>query len=636
MNELPVSNIEQALKEGRSLDQIKSTLIATGYSDTEIDQAISEIGASGVFLSDKNSIGPNLTGPMTVSVNDDGIVAKIKHFVVWNRTFISRSAIVLVVVIVCGAGFGAFRQFTNNYLANQNSAGPGSKKPSVATTPVYALGSKPQSLSSSSAGVGHGQIAKGGSTPYSTKSPGESCNELALSSAANGTTDDTTALQNFVNQAITDQKSSTTICLQPSLNLLVTSSINVNGRVSLNFNGSTIKKSSQMNGYALNVTSPSVSVANLNINGDGAGGGGIEWTAGQGKIDNINVSGTSGRGVDLTGNGSSLNIQNSSSDYNNSGQNGIGFAAGRNTQLVTNNTSATNNSRSGYFLTQANNSSISGSSANNVVAGLEVEATNNLAIPNYTSTSDWHYGIYLGGDSNACNIGTLNILNTGIAQGSLSTNGYGAGIEFFGATNCTINTINDTITYSGTSGYGVAIAHQGGNTGYVDQGSDNNTFENVNVTHTGNPGIDITGTSSNNTLVNADTTNCSVGVNIGEGTIDNNGNVFDNLALNHDWYGGIGIENSSSNVFKSVNATDVGSHYPSDNGKAVVRIIGTADSNVIDQINAYINQPIPAEPEYIIYGDSPSVNNSATLGTIQSGTYSTAQWIDNNGGNHFQ
>ncbi|MGA2208277.1 MAG: hypothetical protein ABSH30_01435 [Acidimicrobiales bacterium] len=443
----------------------------------------------------------------------------------------------------------------------------------------------------------------------------------------------------YIEAAEAAQTSGTTVCLPADSRLSVDATATVTAPALLNFNGATLTKSASMVGPVLSVAGSSVDVVNLDVAGNelgGAQGGGVAWLGLDGLMYNDHVSNTAANGVQVTGSDGSLTIEASSSDDNiNADLTGDGFFAAQGALLTTVDTSANWNDRSGYFLADvADGSSVSGSSADNRFAGLEAEASNGLKIPEFVSTSDWHYGLYIGGDSNACAIGQLRITNTGIAQGDLPGNSYGAGIEFFGATNCQVTSIIDTITYQPTSGYGVALARQSSGGGYVGRGSDGNLFRNVQVTGTGNPGIDITGASSHNTFLAANASDCSVGVNIGEGTVGNDGNAFAHLVLDNDWFSGIGIENSDANVFQMVQLIDIGSRYPSASGNAGIRLIGAAGANAFEHVAVGVGPHAASDhasyklPQYIVFAQAGTVANRVGIASLTSGTYAQAPWAD--------
>jgi hypothetical protein len=467
-----------------------------------------------------------------------------------------------------------------------------------------------------------------GGSPVTPRS--EACSSSASLSSA--------SLQTYIETAQAAQTSGRTVCVPADSRFTVDATATVTAPALLNFNGATITKAPFMVGPVLSVAAAGVDVVNLDLAGNergGAQGGGVLWLGLDGLMYNDHVSNTAANGVQVTGPDASLTIDASSSDDNvNSDLTGDGFFAARGALLTTVDTSATWNDRSGYFLVHvADGSSVSGSSADNRFAGLEVQAANGLKIPEFVSTSDWHYGLYIGGDSNACSIGQLQITNTGIAQGDLPGNSYGAGIEFFGATNCQVTSITDTITWP-TSGYGVALAHQSSRGGYVGRGSDGNLFRNVRVSGTGNPGIDITGASSHNVFLAANASGCAVGVNIGEGTVGNDGNVFAHLVLDNDWFSGIGLENSNANVFQMVQLIDVGSRYPSASGNAGVRLIGTADGNAFEHVavgvapHAANDRSSYKLPQYVVFAQSGTVANRVGIASLTAGTYAEAPWAD--------
>jgi hypothetical protein len=446
-------------------------------------------------------------------------------------------------------------------------------------------------------------------------------------------------LQAYIDAAEAAQTSGRTVCLPANSQLTVDSTATVTAPALLNFNGAMITKAPLMVGPVLSVAGAGVDVVNLHLAGNergGAQGGGVAWLGSDGLMYNDHVSNTTSNGVKVTGADASLTIVLSSSDDNvNSDLTGDGFFASQGALLTTVDTSATWNDRSGYFLADiADGSSVSGLSADNRFAGIEAEATNGLKIPDFVSTSDWHYGLYIGGDSNACSIGQLHITNTGIAQGDLPGNSYGAGIEFFGARDCQVTSITDTISYHQTSGYGVALARQSSGGDYVGRGSDGNLFRNVQVSGTGNPGIDITGASSGNSFLAANASDCSVGVNIGEGTVDNDGNMFAHLVLDNDWFAGIGIENSSANVFQMVQLIDVGSRYPSARGNAGIRLIGVAGGNTYEHVTVGVGPHAAGDhagyklPQYIVFAQSGTLANRVGIASLTPGTYADAPWAD--------
>jgi hypothetical protein len=256
------------------------------------------------------------------------------------------------------------------------------------------------------------------------------------------------AVQTYVDAAEIAYRDHTRLCPRAGLRLTVAGTIRVANPAYLDFNGARLTKAAGFDGWVLEVAAGDVSVLNVAINGNRtahAGGGGIEWLGGAGGLmDDVHVSGTSTDGVEVVGSRASVAIEQSSSDFNGvSTMTGDGFAVGEGAHAEIVGGEAAHNDRIGYFFFRAGSgSSLDGASSYNRFAGIQVEATNSLAIPAFTSTADWHYGLYIGGDSSDCSIGHLRIVNTGIAQGQLPTSGYGDAIEFFGATHCRVDTLH--------------------------------------------------------------------------------------------------------------------------------------------------------------------------------------------------
>jgi hypothetical protein len=467
--------------------------------------------------------------------------------------------------------------------------------------------------------------------------PTESCSRIESLSGAG-------SLQSYIDASERAQEHHQTVCLKAGATLTVDTTATVAAPALLDFNGATVTKAPTMVGPVIGVRGANVSVVDLNIDGnerDGARGGGILWQGRDGLIYEVGVRDTETDGIELTGSGSSLVAERSSSDGNvNATLTGDGFFASAGTRLQTVQTTAEHNDRSGYFLARvAAGSSVSGSSSFNRFAGLEVEDSTGLRVPSFSSTGDWHYGLYIGGDSTACSIGHVGVLNTGIAQGKLPTNPFGAGMEMFGVSKCTVRAFTDAVTYGGGSGYGLALARQPPGEGFAARGSDGNDFGNVRVTGTGNPGIDITGSSSDNTIVDATASRCAVGFNIGEGTVANDGNVFDHVVLQDDSVSGIGVESSNGNIFKVVQLLDVGSRYQPQNGNAEIRLIGSAAGNVFADVTVALSSRAAEpknyrEPQCVVYADAGTADNRVGLANVAAGSYARALFIDH-GHNHF-
>lgn len=451
------------------------------------------------------------------------------------------------------------------------------------------------------------------------------------------------SLQSYIDAAEHAQQEHKTVCVSPGAKLTADATVTVAEPALLDFNGATITKAPTMGGPVIAVRGAHVSIVDLSVDGNqrnGATGGGILWQAAAGLIYEVAVVDAETDGVELIGTGTSLVAERSSSDGNvNASLTGDGFFASAGTRLQTVQTSAEHNDHSGYFLARTAGSSVSGTSGFNRFAGLEVEDSSGLRVPSFASTDDWHYGLDIGGDSTACSIGHVDIVNTGIAQGKLPTNPYGAGMELFGVSKCRVSALTDAVTYTAGSGYGLAIARQPPGEGFAVRGSDGNNFESVRVSGTGNPGIDITGSSSDNTIVDATASGCAVGFNIGEGTVANDGNVFDHVVLQDDSVSGIGVESSNGNIFKVVQLLDVGSRYPPEVGNADIRLIGSASGNVFGDVTVTLSSRA-AEPKsyrqplYVVYGDPGTADNRVGLASVAAGSYRQAPFIDH-GHNHF-
>jgi hypothetical protein len=454
----------------------------------------------------------------------------------------------------------------------------------------------------------------------------------------------TGSLQSYIDASEHAQQHHKTVCLKAGATLTVDATATVAEPALLDFNGATITKAPTMAGPVMGVRGAHVSIVDVSIDGNqrnGAKGGGILWQAAAGLIYEVAVVDTESDGIELTGSGTSLVAERSSSDGNvNAELTGDGFFASAGTRLLTVQTSAEHNDHAGYFLGRvAAGSSVSGSSSFNRFAGLQVEDSTGLRVPNFTSTGDWHYGLYIGGDSTACSIGHVGVLNTGVAQGKLPTNTYGSGMELFGVSKCRVSAFTDVVTDGAGSGYGLALARQPPGEGFVVRGSDGNDFESVHVSGTSNPGIDITGSSSDNTIVNATASRCAVGFNIGEGTVANDGNVFDHVVLQDDVVSGIGVESSNGNIFKVVQLLDVGSRYQPQDGNAQIRLIGSASGNVFGDVTVALSSSAAEpktyrQPQYVVYADPGTAANRVGLATVAPGSYAQAPFIDH-GHNHF-
>jgi hypothetical protein len=462
---------------------------------------------------------------------------------------------------------------------------------------------------------------------------GESCSRYDMSDGN---------AQGFIDAAEAAHKRGTSVCLAPDLRLIVSGSLTVSKPASLDFSDATITKSPDMNNWVITVSSPGVTILGVTLNGDrvaGGQGGGLLCEASGCRANHVHVTGMTTVGIEVRGKGHALAISNASvTDTFNAtssltSTDGVGVLVDPGALLRATATSARSNSGSGFRLVNAAaGSSISGSSSDNQEAGLTAENTSSFTIGTFDSNADWHYGIAMW----ACTrvrAHSLTVTATGAAEGGRPLNSNGSAIELFGVSRSTFRSLR----LSGMPGYGLALA-----------GATKNVFGNLQIARDGkgvtNPGVNLDQGAADNTFRTVSITDTSVGVDIGSNGVSgttksrqgNVHNTFGTLTLVGNTYASIDIGGGSHNVFKKVNATDVGSGYPPPDKAAIRLFNSTVSYNTIDEYNTIVNSSYPKwnTPYYLVYADAAANHNSVHLGTIQGG-YSAAKWHDANGTNTF-
>jgi hypothetical protein len=445
-------------------------------------------------------------------------------------------------------------------------------------------------------------------------------------------------LQAYIDAAEVAQQKGTSICLAADQRLTVAAPLTVSAPAVLDFNGATIVEDASLDGWLITVNSPGVSILHVTLRGNRSSaneGGGLLCEAAGCQVSGVEVTKMTTTGILVRYPTSSLDISSSSVvgtfSPKPSAGNGILVASGA--LLQASDTSATGNSGNGFRLVKAAAGSyISGSSSNNLEAGISTLEVSDLRIGTFVSKADWHYGIVMSQSSDV-RAGFLTVVDTGAAQGSLPLNGRGAAVALVDVTGSTFTNLHLT----GMPGYGLSLA-----------GASKNLFVDVRIARDGkgetNPGVNLDHGSADNTWQTVSITNTSVGVDIGSSGVKNDrhglngntGNLFETLTLVGDRYAAISIQGGKDNVFTLVNATDIGSDYPAP-AKAAVRLLNaTTNHNTIVVYNTFVDSEYPTwdTPLYLVYADSKANHNSVALGTIEGG-YSTAKWHQGNPTNTF-
>jgi hypothetical protein len=445
-------------------------------------------------------------------------------------------------------------------------------------------------------------------------------------------------VQDFVNAAEAAHKTGTSLCVAAGLSLQVSAPVTVTEAVSLDFNGATITKASNMNNWAVTVTGANVTVTDVTLKGNeaaGAQGGGMLCEAAGCAFESVHVSGMTTDGIQVARAGSSLTLAGSSvsgtvSKVISSGE-GIDVSSGA--VIHASGTSSSGNTGSGYYLMAGGaGSTISGTSADNRQAGLMVGYTPSVTIGSFESSADWHYGVEFSGATGA-QVGPISATDTGAAENGMPVNSTGSGVALFDTTSSVFTSLDVT----GMPGFGLVVAQ-----------SSKNTFDDVTIDRgspgISNPGINLDHESADNVFVKASVTDTSVGVNIGgsgakkdpnsrNGNIDNRFQLLDVVGST---YAALNIGGGTGNVFTTINATDVRSNYPAP-GRAAIRLSNSETSgNTIVTYNSYVNgsYPVSHNPFYLVYADLAASKNSVHLGTVEGG-YKLAKWLDSNGSNTF-
>jgi hypothetical protein len=445
-------------------------------------------------------------------------------------------------------------------------------------------------------------------------------------------------VQEFIDAAEAAQKKGKSVCLAPDLRLTASAPLTVREPAVLDFNGAKIVRAPSTNDWLITVVSPGVSILDVTLMGNRPAlghGGGLLCEAAGCRLSNVHVTGMTTYGIEARHPGSSLAISRSSVDdtVNSKPSLGDGIRITSGARVHVSSTSATHNSGDGFqFVKATAGSSISGSSSENIEAGLSVLDTPHLSIGRFDSNADWHYGVAIW-TSVDLKVNSVTVTATGSPQGALPSNGNGSAIQLFWVSGSVFTSLH----LSGMPGYGLALS-----------GATKNVFRHVNVARDGkgesNPAVELEHGAADNAFQAVSIADTSVGVDLGSSGVKNNrtgragnvGNTFTTLTLVGNTYAAIDIEGGNHNVFRTVNATDVGSDFKRPDRAAIRLNFSTTSHNKIDVYNTYINSSYVKwdTPAYLVYADSKANHNSVHLGTIEGG-YSVAKWHDANGTNKF-
>lgn len=284
------------------------------------------------------------------------------------------------------------------------------------------------------------------------KGPGPFADVMAYGAVGDGSTDDTTA----INNAIAGAGTNGTVFAPAGKTFKITATIAVTASVNFDFSGSTIKKATTMTSYLMTVSgSVTVNIKNIVLDGNrsgGATGGGIQWLSGAtGTMRNSTITSTKAQGVYVTGANTTLNCVRVTSSSNVSGSNsGDGFYVTSSGVLLTFDCVANSNDRQGFFFdsTAGDGCRLGGTTTRNLRAGASVRSNRGTS-DYFRSYDDKSYGLALENAPTDWGFDYVEVKNTGVTDSNVS----GTAVELFGATDCHFG----WVIAKGMWGYGVAL-----------------------------------------------------------------------------------------------------------------------------------------------------------------------------------
>lgn len=378
-------------------------------------------------------------------------------------------------------------------------------------------------------------------------------NVLLEGAVGDGVVNDTTAIGSAITKSIAGGYK---LVFPPGKTFLISATLILPSAVEIDFNGSTLKKSSTFSGFGINVTGTGCKLSNLVLNGNrtaGSTGGGIQFTK-TGSLWNSNVSHCLASAVQALGAGAEVDCYSVVCDDNVGGStNADGFYAATSAVLRLHDCSAYGNDRQGVFIdtSAATGCLITGRYNANKRAGISIRnASGN--VPWVICDDNRQYGIALERDPVGWSFGNVTVSNTGQnLSGLWTTNNAGTGVEMFGATNCKFDYVMARLNL----GYGVAITTD---TTTLTR-SQYNSFGNVTVyfVYTAlnrDPGIHFSEGAAHNSIGSAMVVGATVAVILGEDGVaaTNNYNSIGYLHAELCDYGALRINKGSFNHFGTI------------------------------------------------------------------------------------
>jgi hypothetical protein len=459
--------------------------------------------------------------------------------------------------------------------------------------------------------------------------------DAAYGATGNGSTDDTTALQAAITAAAAVGG---VVYSPPGYTYIITAKLTFTSTVHLVFNNSTIKAKSTMLGLAMG-----------EISGSGASGTTFDDVVFHGnraagaQVSGPNVissaTGVVWRNVQVLHcyyGGPSINTGAAVDAYDSTFTDNVGtgscdgIGAYSSALLRTYNCTANSNDRNGFYFDAgaADGCRLEGSAYQNNYSGAAIHS-NYGTCPRFVCEQSSQFGLTVGGSGHTTTGWTFDYVetnNTGVAIPGYAQNNAGTGIELYGAAYCNFG----TVISKKNLGYGMVLATNG------TTGSKFNTIHGITCDQTGaadrDPGISITGTSTNNQIGNCSIRGHTVGIVIGESTSGNDHNVFGIVYLANNTHGGITIDGGNKNSFQNVVSRNT---YTSDLTITSKAVVTFATANATLNVIGFLDHDDTGTdhttvPAFLAYADASAVNNLILDGFARA---SRSAAVDLNGGN---
>lgn len=433
-----------------------------------------------------------------------------------------------------------------------------------------------------------------------------------------GTTDESMAFAN----AITAAGGTKIITSPPGMTYLVNSELTLSAAGSeMDLQGSTIKKKNTMAVNTLRVSGANSIIRNVVVNGNRAGGateGGLYGDAAGVKFINCRVSNTQKNAFfSLTGDSDFIDCVASDVD------DGLGLVGSGNGFHATGGIVRTKNCRALNCVRAGFISSVT-ASAGSVFDGYAYQCGfgvnaptngNGCRIVHLVSEDSIKHGAFF----NACDDWTIDFLASKDA-GLTSADSSCSGLQMNGCTGFnvgTFSTINST-------GYALALAGA----------SLNNRFASVFIYSAGDPGIDISGGSSENYIGNAYIRACTYAIVIGEGLAgSNDSNYIGQLYANDCAYGAYRIDIGSFNHVGRIVARDCYTTDATYTGLIDFSVNAQPGAATTENVVGFIDhRATGTKPKYVVHFDANAVKNYVMDGFDRT-HYVTADVLDSNTGN---